>query len=318
MKKQPKILITNDDSIYAPGIKHLWNAIKEHSEPCIVAPKTEQSGVGLGITFRTSLHIEKFLWDENTPAWSVSGTPADCVKVAASVLLQEAPDLIISGINKGLNAGRTVLYSGTIGGVIEGILRGIPGIAFSSYDIHETEYALFEPYIPKIVDFVLKNPLPAGTLLNVNFPSMSTLKKLGLETVLGIKLTRQGRSYWVEQPECRPEATSYMINAKLLECVEAENSDMHWLEKGYISCVPIHVDELTDWRYIKSHKELFDEIEPTPQPSFQKHLVSQVLDSALFQENGVLEGFSAGDSIQKQAGDLTDDPFQTASTRHFS
>lgn len=283
---RPQILITNDDSIYAPGIRHLWNSLKECADTCIVAPKTEQSGVGLSTTFRTTLHIEQFQWENNTPAWSVSGTPADCVKLASSVLLKSAPDLIVSGINKGLNAGRTVLYSGTIGGVIEGILRGIPGIAFSSYDWDETEYALFEPYIPKIVDFVLKNPLPVGTLLNVNFPSMHVLKNLGRTDVQGVKLTRQGKQYWVEQPLRIAETTSYTINTKLLDFDEADDSDIYWLARGYISCVPIHVDELTDWRYVKSQMESFEQF-----CVFQTHQGAQALDSGLFPKNGAQGDF---------------------------
>src|SRR5574338_1188667 len=145
MNKKSHILITNDDGIKAPGIQHLWSALKDFATISIVAPKTEQSGVGLGITIRSALHIEEFAWEELDSCWSVTGTPADCVKMALSVLLPSPPDLIVSGINRGTNAGRTVLYSGTIGGVIEGILRGIPGIAFSSFDMANTEYAQFLP-----------------------------------------------------------------------------------------------------------------------------------------------------------------------------
>jgi 5'-nucleotidase len=254
MRKKPKILITNDDSIHAPGIKYLWRALKEYADLTIVAPKREQSGVGLGITIHSALHIEKFPWEDGTDAWSVSGTPADCIKIASSVLLSNPPDLIVSGINRGTNSGRNVLYSGTIGGVIEGTLRGVPGIAFSSYDIHNTEYAAFTSYVPQIVDFILNNPLPNGTLLNVNFPSMDKVSEQ-----IEVKLTRQGKQYWLEDPLCYHEAIStYSMQAKLVSFVEAEDSDIYWLDHGHISCVPVHVDELTDWRYMQSHKEAFD------------------------------------------------------------
>lgn len=254
MDKKPKILITNDDGIHAVGIKYLWRALKDYADLTIVAPKSEQSGVGLGITIRSALHIEKFLWEDDLPAWSVSGTPADCVKIASSVLLTSPPDFIVSGINRGTNAGRNVLYSGTIGGVIEGTLRGVPGIAFSSFDMHNTEYAAFTSHIPDIVDFIRSNPLPKGTLLNVNFPSMD---KVTEQT--SIKLTRQGKQYWLEDPLCYHEALStYTMRAKLATFDEADDSDIYWLDRGYISCVPVHVDELTDWRYITSHKEVFD------------------------------------------------------------
>jgi len=256
---KPKILITNDDSISAPGIWHLWNAVKNHYETCIVAPKFEQSGKGLGITLHEALHIDPVSWDNDCPAFSVTGTPADCIKLAASIILPHPPDLIISGINRGCNAGRTVLYSGTIGGVIEGVLRGISGIAFSSFDIADTEYTLFEPYIAEIVDFVIKHPMPSGTLLNVNFPSKHVLQALNLEIPPGIKLTRQGKQYWIEDPLKHASADSaYMLGTKLKSFDELSESEIYWLEKGYIACVPIHVDELSDFRYIRAQEQAFE------------------------------------------------------------
>src|SRR5690242_15789689 len=103
---KPKVLITNDDGINAPGIKHLWNALKDHAHVSIIAPAHEQSAAGLSITIRQPLQFHTFDWNGNDDAWSVNGTPADCVKMALSVILKEKPDIIVSGINRGTNAGR--------------------------------------------------------------------------------------------------------------------------------------------------------------------------------------------------------------------
>lgn len=126
MKKKPKILITNDDGIHAPGIRHLWTALKDIADLVVCAPAMEQSAVGLSITIRHPLHIQKIKWhaseSANAITWAVNGTPADCVKLGLSVIYDEQPDLIVSGINRGTNAGRNVLYSGTVAGAIESVM----------------------------------------------------------------------------------------------------------------------------------------------------------------------------------------------------
>ena len=130
--KQPFILITNDDGIYAPGIQYLWKSLHGKYRLAIAAPLTEKSGMSMAITMTRPLQIKEIPWKDSSLAWGINGTTADCVKLALSVILEQKPDLIVSGINCGSNSGRNILYSGTIGGVIEGALRGIPGIAFSS------------------------------------------------------------------------------------------------------------------------------------------------------------------------------------------
>ena len=258
MLKRPRILITNDDGISAPGIHHLWETLQPFADLFIVAPSCQQSGVGLSASWRSTLEIKEIQW-ETCPAWSVSGTPADCVKLALSILLPSPPDLIVSGINSGSNAGKNVLYSGTVASVIEGVFQGIPGIAFSSYDMNKTEYDIFKPFISPIVEYVIAHPLPQGTILNVNFPSISCLQE---RQIPGIKLTRQGKGYWMEKPEkvsLESSAMLYKLGEKLVECQEHEESDIHWLKQGFITCVPIHVEELTDSRFVTAKKEHFEQ-----------------------------------------------------------
>lgn len=254
--KKPKILITNDDGIYAPGLRHLWQPLVDVADVAIVAPSSEKSGVGLGITLRNPLQIESVKWDKGTPAWKINGTPADCVRLATSVLLDTTPDLIVSGINRGSNAGRNVLYSGTIGGVIEGILRNIPGIAFSCINFDQPNYLIAEKYILSIVQHILEHPLPKGNLLNVNVPD-------GFQKLKGFKMARQGKGRWVENPEKRihPEGTPYYWQGgKWHHHEEPEQSDVALLNEGYLTAVPLHVDELTNHEQLASRKAAFENI----------------------------------------------------------
>lgn len=213
--------------------------------------------MGLGITLRQPLHLQKVDDFEGTAAWSVSGTPADSVKMALSVLLTKKPDLVISGINRGSNAGQNVLYSGTVAGVIESALRGIPGIAFSCYDYFDPNYADVIKFIPHVLEHVQEHPLPHGTILNVTFPSKQHQK------VKGFKMTRQGKEYWIEEPEHRIHPTDtnsyYWLGAKLVSYPdEHKDSDIAWLEKGYITAVPLHFAELTDHQHLQGRKAHFE------------------------------------------------------------
>ncbi|MCB1111885.1 MAG: 5'/3'-nucleotidase SurE [Chlamydiales bacterium] len=258
MKFRPKILITNDDGIHAPGIRHLWQALRDFADLYVIAPASEQSAVGLSITIRNPLHIQKVDWGENAQAWSVSGTPADCVKLALSVILDSPPDIIVSGINRGSNAGRNILYSGTVAGAMEAVMHDIPGIAFSCRDYLEPGYHHVEQYIPSVVEYLLNNPLPRGTLLNVNFPENT---HLGIK---GFKMTRQGLELWGENPDQRhhpAEGSSYYwMGARIREFEEHADSDIRWLKNGYMTAVPIHIGELTHTEEFEKRKEAFDQL----------------------------------------------------------
>lgn len=250
--KKPFLLITNDDGVHAPGIRHLWESVAQFADVAIVAPQYEKSGSGLSITWTKPLVIHEINWPGQIPVWSVNGTPADCVKMGLSVLLDRRPDMVISGVNRGSNAGRTVLYSGTIGGVIEGILKGIPGIAFSFCDFDVPPLSATEKYIVPLIRHFLEHPLPVGSLLNVNFPENCA------NVCKGFKLVRQGRGQWNESPDKRthPEGMPYYwLGGKWTPVVdEHAESDVQWLEQGYVTGVPIHVGELTDHRALESHK----------------------------------------------------------------
>lgn len=254
--EKPYILITNDDGIHSPGIRTLWSALQQKYELAIVAPSSEKSGAGVSTSINKPLHIHPYPWQASTAAWSVNGTPADCVKMALSVILKRKPDLIISGINRGTNSGRNIFYSGTVGGVIEGALRKIPGIAFSLEDFENPSYEHLEKYIAPIIQYFIDNPLPVGTLVNVTFPHSE-------KEIQGFKMARHGQGYYIEHPDKRthPEGRYYYwLGGKWAEHEEESDTDVALLKEGYITAVPLQVNELTDHLILKNHQTSFSEI----------------------------------------------------------
>lgn len=258
MSDRPYILITNDDGVYAPGIKYLWKFLSKIAEVVVVAPSSEQSAVGLSITVREPLRIEKIVWstDPEAQVWSISGTPADSVKLALSVILPKPPQLIVSGINRGNNAGRNVLYSGTAAAVVEGTIRNIPGVAFSMWESIQPDYEKTSSHIPTIIRYLFEHPLPFGTFLNVNFPK--DLK----QGIKGIRFTRQGMEYWTENPEQRAHPVEgslyYWLGAKLAQFEENPDSDVTLLKEGYATAVPIRISDLTDHSLVEKQREKFE------------------------------------------------------------
>ena len=149
--QKPLILITNDDGITAPGIRHLIEFAKEIGEVIVVAPDSPQSGMGHAITINSTLSVEQIVIDKNSPdqkEFSCSGTPADCIKIALQEILSRKPDLCISGINHGSNASINVIYSGTMSAAIEAGIEGIPAIGFSLCDFSwEANFTSAKPFI---------------------------------------------------------------------------------------------------------------------------------------------------------------------------
>ena len=274
MTKRPFLLITNDDGIHAPGIKHLFETVSEFADIVIVAPAQEKSGAGLSITWTQPLKIQPVSWDNKTPAWCLNGTPSDCVKMACSVLLDRKPDMVISGINRGSNAGRTVLYSGTVGAVIEATLRNIPGIAFSFSDFDTPSSNSVKPFIFPLISHFLKNPLPQGTFLNVTFPEGCEQK------IEGFRFAKQGKSYWMEDPDLRmhPEGLPYYwLGGKWASFEEEPDSDVFLLGQGFITAVPIHIDRLTDLHVFEGQKHFVEQLFSMEKHNFKKPLADYSL-----------------------------------------
>lgn len=258
MNKKHHILITNDDGIRAPGLLALWETVRHFAHVTIIAPDDDRSGTGMSITVHSPIRSTEHTHFPETTVWSLSGTPVDCVKLALCTLLKSPPDLILSGINRGSNAGRNVLYSGTCGAVIEGAIRGIPGIAFSCTSFDTKVNPLFLPEVEKIVRNVLQHPMPAGTFFNVNFPDLRSLK---LVKPQGIKVAKQSMEYWGEDPVTHSHplfGTPYhWLGGKKRIFEEDPESETNFLAQGFTTLAPIHIGNLTNEKEYAARQSFF-------------------------------------------------------------
>jgi len=249
MQKRPLILVTNDDGIMAPGIRTLISVMNEIGDVVVIAPDSPQSGMGHAITLDSTIYCDAVTNDEGEQLeYRCSGTPADCVKMAISEILNKKPDLCVSGINHGSNSSINVIYSGTMSAAIEAGIEGIPAIGFSLLDYSwNANFDNLKEHIKKITLQVLENNIPDGVVLNVNFPK---LKKRNFK---GIKICRQARANWVEEFDKRinPQGKEYYwLTGKFVNMDHGEDTDVWALENDYISVVPVHFD-LTAHHYIQ-------------------------------------------------------------------
>lgn len=253
-------LLTNDDGIDAIGMQYLFDSLKG-LEKSIVAPKMEQSGKSTSISIRHDIAVEPVSIYPDTKSFAVSGTPADCMKLALSEDFVKKPDWILSGINCGSNAGRNTFYSGTVGALIEGALHGIPGIAFScvgnekeGFQLRNDAYETAKAFIPSIVNFFSDKVLPEGSFINVNFPY------IGKDQIKGVKLASQGMDFWSDAPfqsKSNEGTPFYQIGSFLKKYPGQLTSDSHYLNEGYITCVPIQVRSMTDEKLLENLQEAF-------------------------------------------------------------
>lgn len=255
--KRLKFLLTNDDGIDALGLKYLWESVESLGDVFIAAPNEQQSGKATGVTFNGPLHVQNVNSYKKTTAWKVSGTPADCVRIALGELLDSPPDLILSGVNHGSNTGRTIFFSGTVGAIIEGTLKGIPGVAFSYACPKTLLFPQVKKVIPKIIEHLQKHPLQKGSFLNVNFPHTSD------KLFKGYKMTYQGKGYWVETSrkkvqDLKKGGIKYFTKPFYIKEDEHELSDVTLLEKGYVTATPISIGELTDHAHFKATNNHFE------------------------------------------------------------
>ena len=165
-----RILITNDDGIAAPGIEALWRAVRDLGEVTVVAPDSERSAVGHAITLAEPLRVSDYAGPGGLTGHAVSGTPADCVKIAVRAILAHPPDLVLSGINQGANMGTNLLYSGTVSAATEAAMLGLPAAAFSLADRHYRDFSAAAAYARRLAIEIGRRGLPRGISLNVNVP----------------------------------------------------------------------------------------------------------------------------------------------------
>jgi len=251
---KPLILVSNDDGITSKGIRTLVTLMSQIGEVMVVAPDSAQSGMGHAITIGDTLRLTETDIFEGIQAFTCSGTPADCVKIAKQfVHTHRKPDLVVSGINHGSNTSISVLYSGTMSAAIEAAIEGMPAIGFSLGDYHpDANMSHIEDYVVKIATRVLKEGLAAGVALNVNFP------RYDKGPIKGIKVCRQARAKWQEEFDKRkdPRGQSYYwLTGKFVNFDQGEDNDEWAIKNNYVSVVPCLfdltaynvIDKLSGW-----------------------------------------------------------------------
>jgi len=247
MAKKPLILVTNDDGITAPGMRSLISVMNEIGDVVVVAPDRPQSGMGHAVTINETLYCNEIKIDEGPQhEFKSSGTPADCVKLAVSEILDRRPDLCVSGVNHGSNSSINVIYSGTMSAAVEAGVEGIPAIGFSLLDYSwNADFEPLKKHIKTMALNVLENGLPDGVVLNVNFPKSKSFK--------GFKVCRQARANWVEEFDKRinPQGrVYYWLTGKFVNMDKGEDTDEWALANNYISVVPVQFD-LTAHHFIQ-------------------------------------------------------------------
>ena len=249
---KPLILVTNDDGITAPGLRTLIHIMNEIGEVVVVAPDSPQSGMGHAITISDTLYCKKEKIDDGPQQeYSISGTPADCVKFAIREILPKKPDLCVSGINHGANSSINVIYSGTMSAAVEAGLEGIKSIGFSLLDYSwDADFTTCKDYIRKISLNLLKEK-KENLILNVNFPSNTKKFK-------GIKVCRQAKGYWEDIYDKRVSPLGkeyYWLTGNFVNQEDSKETDEWALSQGYVSLVPISfdmtshqdIDKLKNW-----------------------------------------------------------------------
>ena len=239
-----RILLTNDDGIYAPGLRAMRQELLALGEVTVVAPATEQSAAGHSVTLLHPLVVQEVFEDDKSFfGWAVEGRPADCVKLALLELLPKHPDVIISGINAGSNAGINVLYSGTVAAAIEGAFFRKTSIAVSlQYTKKIVEFHTAAGYAKKVIDQILALKPREGSLFNVNIPSLE------LGPVKGVRVVPQNVAPYVERMHRRtdPRGRTYFWMGNDFGCPDPHpDTDESALQEQLITITPLQFD-LTD------------------------------------------------------------------------
>lgn len=246
--RRPHLLLTNDDGFHAEGIQLLARAIieAELADVTIVAPSAERSGSGHAITVVSDMPLTHIDQNGCLAGWALDGSPADCVKLACCFLEHERPiDLVVSGINRGINTGILTHYSGTAAAAREATIQGLPSVALSCYytDPEHVYFPTAVHYGLQIIRRALDEGLPAGVMLNVNVPDLPT------EAVRGIRVTRMGSAYYTDLFEqnlpsgsFHPRSVNNVGECYRLSLMPENDFDDIALDQGYISVTPMHID----------------------------------------------------------------------------
>ena len=254
-KDDKLILLTNDDGLYAAGLRTLLEVMEEFGKVVLVSTPESQSGMSQALTVKTPLRVKLLEENEKHRIYTCNGTPTDSIKLAINQLLEKVPDFVASGINHGSNSSVSVLYSGTMAAALEGCLYGICSVGFSlnSY-LPTADFSVCNKYIRIVMKNLAKEQLPYGVCLNVNIPAV---KK---NEIKGIMICRQSKGNWKEEFEKRKDPTgkTYYWLTGIFQNHEPESLDTdEWaLANNYVSLVPVTVDMTAHW-YLDELKKRF-------------------------------------------------------------
>jgi 5'-nucleotidase len=253
------ILLTNDDGIYADGISALYQALREKEHAVVViAPNSQQSAVGHAITVSDPLRVSYIEMEPRISGYAIQGTPADCIKIAVNALLEEKPDMVLSGINQGANTGNHIIYSGTVSAATEATMFGIPSIAVS-LDVslmsgEKSDFTHAARFATALCDRIRQHGgLPVGTLLNVNVPGIEA------SHIKGVKIGKQARFRHSDIYEKRIDPRNrvyYWLKDEEVVVTDPPEIDVDYrlLKEGYIVITPIQYD-LTNYEMLARLRE---------------------------------------------------------------
>ena len=241
-----RILISNDDGVFADGIRTLAaEAARRGHQVMVVCPDQERSATGHGLTLQTPLRAERAdeLFAPGITAWACSGTPSDCVKLALFALLEEWPDLVLSGINHGPNLGTDTLYSGTVSAAMEGTIEGLPALAVSSADFQWRQFDPAARIALDVAEHVHASGWPDGVLLNLNVPPLAE------EAIGPLRWCRKAVRRYTDQFDKRVDPrgrTYYWLAGEVANDLEAEVAgpsdwpiDVAHVASGGVSLTPL-------------------------------------------------------------------------------
>ena len=235
MPDKPRILVTNDDGIHSPGLTVLAKALSTLGEVWVVAPDRERTAVAHAVTLHKPLRVHEI----GKRVYTVNGTPVDCVNLALLNLLPKLPHLLVSGINKGVNLGDDILYSGTVSAAVEGTILGVPSMAVSQEGREQFRFATGAHYALRVARLILQRGLPEETLVNLNIPNR------GLRHITGVRVTCLSRRRF-ENPiieKVDPHGrTYYWIAGTRVSWSRSKDADHEAIAEGAVSLTPIHLD----------------------------------------------------------------------------
>ncbi|MBN1910758.1 MAG: 5'/3'-nucleotidase SurE [Pirellulales bacterium] len=266
------ILLTNDDGIHAPGLAAMERQLQRLGQVCVVAPATEQSGVGHSITYLTPLIVKEVYHGSTRWGWAVEGSPADCVKLAVNELCPQTPDLVVSGINGGLNAGINVLYSGTVAAAIEGAFFGITSVAVSLEFDEQAPFERAARLATDIIEQVLAQKGPDPRLFSLNIPIAALEKQSPEIHCVPMDTSRYGDEY---EQRTDPWGRHYYWATGKPAARFADETDLSVLSAGHVALTPLGYNlteqpvlrQMEQWRFDVESPGEIDKSTTTARPS---------------------------------------------------